>query len=392
MSADLAEDWREGGFGLYVHWPFCASKCPYCDFNSHVATTIDHQLWAEAYLSEIDRVGALTPGRVLQSIYFGGGTPSLMAPETVEDVIRHAADRWHFSNDIEITLEANPSSVEAERFAAYRAAGVNRVSIGVQALRDEDLARLGRLHTVDEARRAIELGQKVFDRVSFDLIYAREGQSVEAWSSELREAIALGTDHLSLYQLTIEPGTAFARRKAAGGLRGLPDEDLAADLFLATSEITDEAGLPAYEISNHARSGAESRHNLVYWRYGDYAGIGPGAHGRLTLAGHKVATEGFSNPRTWLENITAGGTGERPPATIPWPEAAEEYLMMSLRLAEGTDPVRYERLAGRTLNTSKINWLESIGLIEEEAGRLRASLSGRAVLNELLAELLHTGD
>ncbi|RMH47096.1 MAG: coproporphyrinogen III oxidase [Alphaproteobacteria bacterium] len=392
MSAELADDWRQGGFALYVHWPFCEAKCPYCDFNSHVAASIDHELWADAYLAEIDRVGALTPGRVLNSIYFGGGTPSLMAPATVEAVIRKAADRWHFANDIEITLEANPSSVEADRFAAYRSAGVNRVSIGVQALRDEDLARLGRLHTVDEARRAIDLGQRVFERVSFDLIYAREGQRLRDWEAELREAIALGTEHLSLYQLTIEPGTAFARRKAAGGLQDLPDEDLAADLFLATNEITEAAGLGAYEVSNHARPGAESRHNLVYWRYGDYAGVGPGAHGRLTLKGCKVATEGFSNPRTWLENVNAGGTGERPPVQIPWPEAAQEYLMMSLRLAEGTDLARYARMAGKPINASTINWLASAGLVDSAAGRLLASASGRAVLNELLAELMREGD
>ncbi|HDR29144.1 radical SAM family heme chaperone HemW, partial [Rhodovulum sp.] len=285
-----AEDWQAGGFGLYVHWPFCLSKCPYCDFNSHVAASIDMGEWQRAYLSEIRRIGAETGPRTLTSVFFGGGTPSLMAPDLVAAILDTVRATWPCANDMEVTLEANPGSVEAGRFAGYRDAGVGRVSLGVQALNDADLGRLGRLHSAAEARAAFDIARNTFERVSFDLIYARQDQLLADWQAELGQALALGVDHLSLYQLTIEPGTAFGDRHARGGLRGLPDDDRAADMYLATQEICAAAGLPAYEVSNHARPGAESRHNLIYWRYGDYAGIGPGAHGRLTLDGRRWAT------------------------------------------------------------------------------------------------------
>ena len=284
------DDWRAGGFGLYIHWPFCQSKCPYCDFNSHVAATIDQRRWRDAYLREIERLGAETPGRVLQTVFFGGGTPSLMDADVVADLLAAVRATWPMVNDPEITLEANPGSVEAGKFRAFREAGVNRVSMGVQALRDADLRRLGRLHSVAEARQAFDIARNCFDRVSFDLIYARQDQTLADWQAELREALSMAVDHLSMYQLTIEDGTAFGDRFARGGLKGLPDDDVQADMYAATQDICAEHGMPAYEVSNHARAGAESRHNLIYWRMGDYAGIGPGAHGRLTLNGRRWAT------------------------------------------------------------------------------------------------------
>ena len=276
----MIEDWRHGGFGLYIHWPFCEAKCPYCDFNSHVSRRIDQSQWCKAYLRELDRVGALTQGRVLDSVYFGGGTPSLMAPETVRAILDHVQRTWPMRNDPEITLEANPSSVEVGRFRAFSEAGVNRVSLGVQALNDTDLNRLGRLHTVQEARQAFDIARNQFDRVSFDLIYARQDQSLTAWSQELTEALSMAVDHLSMYQLTIEQGTAFGDRYSRGRLTGLPDDDVSADMYEVTQEVCEKAGLPAYEVSNHARPGSASRHNMIYWQYGDYIGIGPGAHGR----------------------------------------------------------------------------------------------------------------
>ncbi|HEV8036210.1 radical SAM family heme chaperone HemW, partial [Yoonia sp.] len=262
------EDWEHGGFGLYIHWPFCQAKCPYCDFNSHVVAQIDQNAWAEAYLSEIARVGAETQGRVLRSVFFGGGTPSLMDPAVVDAILKKVRATWPIANDLEVTLEANPTSVEAGRFAGYRDAGVNRVSMGIQALNDADLKALGRLHSADEAMRAFEIARKVFDRVSFDLIYARQGQSVADWTAELQHALDLAVDHLSLYQLTIEDGTAFGDRYAAGKLRGLPDDDAAADMYAVTQEICEAAGFAGYEVSNHARAGCESIHNKIYWHYG----------------------------------------------------------------------------------------------------------------------------
>lgn len=381
-----APDWLDGGFGLYVHWPFCAAKCPYCDFNSHVTARIDQAAWLEAYRIEIERISSETPGRVLRSIFFGGGTPSLMEPEVVDGVISAARAAWGFTNDIEITLEANPSSVERGRFAGYADAGVNRLSMGVQALNDHDLRRLGRLHSVAEARAAFEVARGCFPRVSFDLIYARQDQSRSAWAAELREALAMAVDHLSLYQLSIEEGTAFGARAAAGGLRGLPSDDLSADMYLETQDILGAAGMPAYEVSNHARDDAESRHNLIYWRQGDWAGVGPGAHGRLTVDGVRWATEAHRAPGAWLAAVRSG-SGELPRSALPMEEQATEYLLMSMRLAEGMDILRYERLAGRRLDPARVATLADMGMVESDGRRLRTTGAGRPLLNAILREL-----
>ena len=382
------QDWQNGGFGLYLHWPFCQSKCPYCDFNSHVSADIDQQRWQTAYLAEIDRVGAETSGRILNTVFFGGGTPSLMDPALVAAIIERVRATWPMSNDAEITLEANPTSVEAGRFRGYRQAGVNRVSMGIQALNDRDLKALGRLHSVAEAERSFAIARDCFDRVSFDLIYARQNQSLADWRAELQRALALALDHLSLYQLTIEDGTAFGARHAAGGLTGLPEDDLSADLYALTQDLCDAAGMPGYEVSNHAASGAESRHNLIYWRMGDYVGIGPGAHGRLTLDGTRWATESPKAPLPWLLQVERHGAGEVPRVGVPMAEQAVEYLMMSLRLTEGTDMARYEFLAGHPLDDNTINGLEDLGLLFRAGGRLIATPRGRMVLNALLRELI----
>ncbi|WP_170349558.1 radical SAM family heme chaperone HemW [Ruegeria atlantica] len=383
----MADDWRNGGFGLYVHWPFCEAKCPYCDFNSHVSRNIDQKQWLNAYLDELRRTAAETPGRVLNTIFFGGGTPSLMDPDTVAAVIDQARALWHPANDMEITLEANPGSVEAGRFAAYRDAGVNRISMGVQALNDEDLRRLGRIHTVAEARSAFDIARNCFDRVSFDLIYARQHQTPEDWRVELTEALSMAVDHLSLYQLTIENGTAFGDRYAVGKLRGLPEDDSAADMYLETQDICEAHGLLAYEISNHARPSAESQHNLIYWRYGDYVGIGPGAHGRVTLNGQKLATETYLSPNAWLTAVGIGsGEKERSPLTAQ--EQAKEYLMMGLRVVEGLDIDRYNALADHPLPQDKLADLTEFGMIKQTNGRLIATKDGRAVLNAVIRELL----
>ena len=387
MPAASVEDWRNGGFGLYVHWPFCQAKCPYCDFNSHVSREIDQSAWAAAYLRDLDRAGAETKGRLLNSIFFGGGTPSLMAPETVAAVIDGARRQWTFANDIEITLEANPGSVEAGRFAAYRDAGVNRVSMGVQALNDTDLRRLGRIHSVAEARAAFDIARNVFDRVSFDLIYARQDQTLADWRAELTEALSMALDHLSLYQLTIEQGTAFGDRYNAGKLRGLPDDDSSADMYFATQEICAAHGLPAYEVSNHARPGAESRHNLIYWRYGDYVGIGPGAHGRVTLNGQRLATESFRNPMKWLA-AAAAGNGESVRTTLTLQDQANEYLMMGIRLTEGLDTGRFAALSGSPLPPDRMDYLADLGMIEVHDARMIVTAEGRPVLNAIIRELL----
>jgi len=381
------EDWRAGGFGLYIHWPFCQSKCPYCDFNSHVAATIDQRRWRDAYVREIARVSAETSGRVLETVFFGGGTPSLMEPEVVADVLEAVRRAWPMVNDPEITLEANPGSVEAGRFRGFAQAGVNRVSMGVQALNDADLRRLGRLHSVAEARQAFDIARENFSRVSFDLIYARQDQTLEAWRAELGEALSMAVDHLSMYQLTIEDGTAFGDRFARGGLRGLPDEDVQADMYAVTQEVCAAHGMPAYEVSNHARSGAESRHNLIYWRMGDYAGIGPGAHGRLTLEGERWATVAPKAPGAWLAMVERGKAGEEPREAVALEDQAMEYLLMSMRLSEGMDVARYERLAGRALDDGKVADLSELGLVRDDSGRLIATPQGRAVLDGVLREL-----
>ncbi len=383
----MAEDWRAGGFGLYVHWPFCEAKCPYCDFNSHVVQGVDQDRWAAALAREVGRVAETTKGRVLGSIFFGGGTPSLMLPETVARVLDAARQSWIWANDIEITLEANPRSVEAGRFRAHAAAGVNRVSLGVQALRDADLKRLGRLHDVREARAALDVARDVFSRVSADLIYARQDQSLTDWEAELQAFLDLGLDHLSLYQLTLEPGTAFWDRAQAGGLRGLPEEDLAADLFELTQEMCDAAGYRAYEVSNHARDGAESRHNLVYWRYGDWAGIGPGAHGRLTQDGLRHATEAWSMPMRWLEAAEAG-SGDRRLERLTARDMAGEYLMMGLRLTEGIEVARARGLCDAALPERDLEDLLDFGLIWQADGRIGTTPRGRLMLNRVVARLM----
>ncbi len=381
------ETWQIGGFGLYVHWPFCEAKCPYCDFNSHVVAHVDQTRWANALASEIRRLAARTPGRVLQSVFFGGGTPSLMAPETVATVLDAARDGWVWANDIEITLEANPRSVEAAKFESFARAGVGRVSLGVQALNDADMRRLGRLHSVAEAKEAFNVARETFSRVSFDLIYARQGQTLEAWRAELLDALEMAVDHLSLYQLTLEPGTAFWDRAQAGGLRGLPDEDLSADMYEVTQEMCADAGYHAYEVSNHALPGAESRHNLIYWRYGDYAGVGPGAHGRLSLDGRRFATAGYLQPGRWLAAAEAG-CGDEIDTQLSLKDQAAEYCMLGLRISEGLDIDRLRELDPQWARTDEIAGLQELGLITREDGRLRATPGGRPVLNSIIRTLM----
>jgi oxygen-independent coproporphyrinogen-3 oxidase len=386
-SASAADDdWRAAGFGVYVHWPFCASKCPYCDFNSHVAGTVDHVRWKTSYLSEIKRISQETGPRTVSTVFFGGGTPSLMEPDTVAAVLEAIRTAWPVANDLEVTMEANPGSVEAGRFRAFREAGVSRVSLGVQALNDADLQRLGRTHSAKDARAALGVAQTTFERVSFDLIYARQDQTVADWRAELAAALALAADHLSLYQLTVEDGTAFADRLRRGGLKGLPTEDRSADLWDVTQEMTEAAGLVGYETSNHARTGSESRHNLIYWRSGDWAGIGPGAHGRLTLNGRRWATEAIRAPGAWLDAVARQSHGEASRDEVGRDDQASEFLMMGLRLREGVDLDRWSSLSGgRALSTAA---LEEHGLVERAGQQLRTTRSGRPVLNAVLRELL----
>lgn len=383
----MGENLPEGGFGLYLHWPFCQAKCPYCDFNSHVAANIDQARWLRAYEAEIDRIAAETGPRLLRSIFFGGGTPSLMAPETVAAILDRVRLRWPMANDIEITLEANPTSVEAGKFRAFQAAGVNRLSMGVQALNDMDLRALGRMHSAEEAVQAFDIAREIFDRVSFDLIYARQGQSAADWRRELQQALEMAVDHLSLYQLTIEPETVFGRRHAAGKLPNLPDEDAAIDMWEVTQEICDAAGLRSYEVSNHARQGAESQHNLIYWRCGDYAGIGPGAHGRLTSSAGRAATEALRAPGAWLEAVETQGSGEVPRETLSRDDQLSEFLLMGLRLREGVSLDRLTRLGGARLNRP-ISELEAEGWLSQTEGRLAVTVTGRPVLEAILRRLL----
>ncbi len=374
-----------GGFGIYVHWPFCAAKCPYCDFNSHVRAAVDQQRWADALARELTNAAGRFDRFPVQSIFFGGGTPSLMAPKTVEIVLDTIAKHWPIETDVEITLEANPTSVEAERFATYAGLGINRVSMGIQALNDADLRSLGRLHTMAEAMTAFEIARTHFERVSFDLIYARQGQSVAAWTVELEQALAMAIDHLSLYQLTIEPGTAFGTLYKAGRLRDMPDQDLAADLYEITQEICAAAGMPGYEISNHSQPGAESRHNLVYWRGGSYLGVGPGAHGRVWRDGQRIATETLLVPEAWLEAVETTGTGMTIEAPVGAADQAIEYLMMGLRLREGVDQ---SRLAAAGLSPQKVDALCYNGFLSRQTGWLVATPKGRLVLNAVLRQLL----
>ena len=377
------------GFGIYVHWPFCAAKCPYCDFNSHVRHGgVDQQAFAGAFSREMATMRDWTGPRQVTSVFIGGGTPSLMQPETVGAILSAADAFWGLPDGIEITMEANPSSADADRFAGYRAAGINRLSLGIQALNDADLKWLGRLHDTQEARAAIEMARATFPRLSFDLIYARPGQTPAAWQAELGEAIALAADHLSLYQLTIEDGTPFKALHAAGRI-AMPDDDRAAELYALTQEITAARGLPAYEISNHAAPGAQSRHNLTYWRYGDYVGTGPGAHGRFAVdGGSKRVTMAGRNPECWLSAVTEHGHGVVEEETLDAAAQADEMLLMGLRLAEGIDLARYEALAGRGFNTGRLETLQRERLVEPLSNsRIRATPAGRLVLNAVVAEL-----
>src|SRR5215213_8649926 len=376
------------GFGVYVHWPFCLSKCPYCDFNSHVRhTVIDEERYVRAFAAEIASTAQRAPGRTVTTIFMGGGTPSLMKPETVGAILDSIGKHWTVAPDVEVTLEANPTSVEATRFAGYRAAGVNRVSLGVQALDDVSLKELGRLHTAEEALDAVKIARQVFDRYSFDLIYARPHQTPAAWRAELLRAIDEAAEHLSLYQLTIEQDTPFAALHAAGKLV-IPDDDNARTLYDVTQEMTAAHGIPAYEISNHARAGAECRHNLVYWRYHEYAGVGPGAHGRLMVNGQRHATSTEKRPEAWLMRVEANGHGVTTDETLTRGEQADEYMLMGLRLSEGIDLARYAAFAGHPLDPARIAALGAEGFIEATPdGRLRVTRAGFPILDAVVADL-----
>ena len=383
---DLARN--HDAFGVYVHWPFCLSKCPYCDFNSHVRREpIDEQRFLRAFHKEIAATAERVRDRTVSSIFFGGGTPSLMQPSTIASILNSIAQQWRVASDVEITLEANPTSVEATRFRGYRSAGVNRVSLGVQALDDRALAELGRMHTAREALDAVAIARSVFGRYSFDLIYARPGQQPNDWANELKTALSEAGEHLSLYQLTIEADTPYAALHKAGKLK-TPDDDLARTLYDTTLEICAAHGLPAYEISNHARPGAECRHNLVYWRGQEYAGIGPGAHGRLDIDGERHATATEKQPETWLTRVEAEGHGLITDDELTSEERGDEFLLMGLRLAEGIEIGRYQELSGRQLDPVRIADLSSHGLIETTSeGRLRVTLPGFPVLDAVVADL-----
>jgi oxygen-independent coproporphyrinogen-3 oxidase len=375
-------------FGVYIHWPFCLSKCPYCDFNSHVRhAAVEEARFTRAFAAEIAATAARIPGRTVSTIFFGGGTPSLMQPASVGAILDAIAQHWPISSDVEVTLEANPTSVEATRFRGFRSAGVNRVSLGVQALDEGALKELGRLHSAQEALEAVALARSIFERYSFDLIYARPGQTPQAWAAELKRATAEAGEHLSLYQLTIEQDTPFAALHAAGKLV-VPDEAAARALYDATQTVCASAGLPAYEISNHARPGAECRHNLIYWRAHEYAGIGPGAHGRLDIAGERrtIATE--RRPESWLAQVESLGHGVITDEALTGEQTADEFLLMGLRLAEGIDPARYARLSGRSLDARRLALLHEQGAIERTpSGRLRLTLAGFPVLDAVVADL-----
>jgi oxygen-independent coproporphyrinogen-3 oxidase len=379
------------GFAVYVHWPFCQSKCPYCDFNSHVRESVEHERWARALTAELETMAALAPGRQVESVFFGGGTPSLMAPATVAAVLDRIADLWSVAPDVEVTLEANPGSVEADRFAGYASAGVNRLSLGVQALDDAALGFLGRRHDLAEALRALDVARDNFARLSFDLIYARPDQTPEDWRAELTRALAFGTELLSLYQLSLEQGSRFWTLAGRGELV-LPDEDAAADLYALTQEMTAEAGLPAYEVSNHARPGAESRHNLVYWRSGDWVGIGPGAHGRVSEAGRTRARRQHKVPETWLAAVEADGHGTAETTDVDRAARIEEVLMMGLRLSDGVRDADMRRAAGLGLGDAlpadRTAPLVASGHLAVDDEGIRLTPAGRPVLNAVLGRLV----
>ncbi|WP_315836465.1 radical SAM family heme chaperone HemW [Bradyrhizobium prioriisuperbiae] len=384
----MAESGTPAAFGVYVHWPFCLSKCPYCDFNSHVRhAPVDEERYVRAFTREIETTASRTPGRTVSSIFLGGGTPSLMKPETVGAVLDAIGKNWAVAPDVEVTLEANPTSVEATRFRGYRAAGVNRVSLGVQALDDASLKALGRLHTAQEALDAVKIARGAFDRYSFDLIYARPDQTPQMWTAELKQAISEAAEHLSLYQLTIEPDTPFFGLHAAGKLK-TPDEAVARALYDVTQDICAQHGLPSYEISNHARPGAECKHNLVYWRGDEYAGVGPGAHGRLDIDGRRHAIVTEKRPEAWLMRVEASGDGISADDLLNSEERADEFLLMGLRLVEGIDPQRYAALAGRTLDPARIALLREEGAITvDTSGRLRVTQEGFPLLDAVVADL-----
>ena len=375
-------------FGVYVHWPFCAAKCPYCDFNSHVNRgPFDEDAFVEGYKKEIAHMASLSQGRLVQSIFFGGGTPSLMSPKAVSTILDTIAGHWQIDSRAEITLEANPTSVEVDRFRGFRSAGINRVSLGVQSLRPGPLAELGRRHSVEEAVAAVRIAQSVFDRSSFDLIYARPKQTLEDWEDELKEALWMARGHISLYQLTIEQGTRYFDLHQAGKLK-MPDEDLAADFYELTQDLTAQAGMPAYEISNHAVPGQESRHNMLYWRYGEYAGIGPGAHGRLLVNNQRHATATEKLPFDWLNRVNAAGHGMVTDDVLTWEEQGDEFLVMGLRLKEGISPARFTAISGRQISRTQIEALKGYGFVESlPNGNLRVTDKGFPVLDAVVADL-----
>ena len=382
-----ADALKDAGFGVYVHWPYCESVCPYCDFNVHLHRSVDQNAWIKAFRSEITHHARLLPGRKVDSIYFGGGTPSLMNPDVVHAVITDVANAWTVTSETEITLEANPTSVEAGRFAGYSKAGVNRISIGVQSFIDSDLKRLGRRHTAAMARRAIDIAQQHFSSVSIDMIYARQHQTVETWTRELREALRTGIDHLSLYQLTIKPGTRFASLASRGRLRGLPGEHLEADLLEATDELCSRSGFPRYETSSYARPGYAAVHNLIYWRYGEFAGVGPGADGRIVFDGSAHRTRALAGPADWLRSTETTGTGIHAVEALSPEALCDEYLIASLRLREGADLARYAAIADRENAVPSYYRLVSDGFLEVDGQRLRATHTGHLLLDSVLGEL-----
>ena len=379
---------NDPGFAVYVHWPFCLSKCPYCDFNSHVrAQAVDEERFVQAFRSELSHRAKLTKGRTVSSIFFGGGTPSLMKPGTVAGILDAIAANWSVEPNCEVTLEANPTSVEANRFTGYRRAGVNRVSLGVQAMNDADLKALGRLHTAEEAMRAVTIAGSIFERYSFDLMYARPNQSAAAWKAELQGAISRARDHMSLYQLTIEPDTMFERLRNAGKLK-VPSPDQCRVLWDVTQETMEHAGLPAYEISNHARPGGESRHNLIYWRYGEYVGVGPGAHGRILTPKGRRAHSTEQHPEMWLTVVESEGHGLIEDELLSTEEQGDEFLLMGLRLSEGIEPTQFEAVSNRMLDRSRISSLVEDGMVEmTQGGRLRVSAAGFPLLDAVVADL-----
>ena len=380
-------DWKNSGFGIYLHWPYCESKCPYCDFNSYVEKNVNWYEWELSFLSQLGFYYQETGDRKVNSIFFGGGTPSLMNPKLVSNIINHISNLWGFEDTVEITLEANPSSVESRRFAEFKAAGVNRVSIGVQALNNIDLKKLGRLHSVQDALNAIEIGKDTFDRVSFDLIYARQDQKLQDWELELKKALTLEPDHLSLYQLTIEPNTTFGNLKEKGKLSGLPDENLGGDLYHLTNNLCYKFGLNPYEVSNYSRKNHESIHNKIYWNYGDYLGVGPGAHGRITTQKGRFATQNYYSPIKWQKNAL-NNAGESIRTLINGKDQADEMAMMGLRLNSGFSKERYFRLSGKKLNEKTLTFLISDNLITVENNFIKATARGSVVLNSLILNIL----